>query len=73
MKDHRHSVRRSHVFGYHDIADLPAHIFDEMAHFFSVYKSLEGKEAVAGDVNGRDAAIEIIRQAIEHYIECFCK
>ena len=23
--------------------DLPGHIFDEMAHFFTVYKALEGK------------------------------
>jgi inorganic pyrophosphatase len=57
--------------GYHDIYDLPAHIFDEMAHFFSVYKALEGKETVAGDVNGRLAAIDVIRQAMEHYTECF--
>ena len=57
---------------YRDIRDLPAHIFDEMAHFFSVYKALEGKEAVAGDVNGRDAAIDVIAKALEHYQECFC-
>ena len=38
---------------YRDISELPAHIFDEMAHFFAVYKALEGKETVAGDVNGR--------------------
>ena len=27
-----------------DLMDLPPHLFDEMAHFFSVYKALEGKE-----------------------------
>ena len=59
--------------GYKDIYDLPAHIFDEMAHFFSVYKNLEGREAVAGDVNDRNAAIEIIKKSIDHYIESFCK
>lgn len=58
---------------FHDISDLPAHVFDEMAHFFSVYKSLEGKETVPGDVNGHEAAIEVIQQALEHYIDCFCK
>ena len=52
---------------YHDILDLPSHIFDEMAHFFSVYKALEGKEAVAGDVNGREAAVNIISKAQENY------
>ena len=59
--------------GYHDIYDLPAHIFDEMAHFFSVYKNLEGREAVAGDVNGRETAVEIIKKSIDQYIESFCK
>ena len=51
--------------------DLPAHIFDEMAHFFTVYKALEGKEAVAGDVNDRAAAVQVIRKAMDHYAECF--
>ncbi len=54
-----------------DIMDLPDHTFDEMAHFFTVYKALEGKEAVAGDVNGREAAVEIIKSALAHYDECF--
>ena len=56
---------------YRDIMDLPDHTFDEMAHFFTVYKALEGKEAVAGDVNGREAAVEIINSALAHYDECF--
>lgn len=28
---------------YKDISELPHHIFDEMSHFFSVYKSLENQ------------------------------
>ena len=51
--------------------DLPPHLFDEMAHFFSVYKALEGKETVAKDVNDRAAAVEVIRKAMEHYAKCF--
>ena len=58
---------------FNDLMDLPPHIFDEMAHFFAVYKALEGKETVAGDVNGRAAAVRVIRQAMEHYEECFVK
>ena len=53
--------------------DLPAHIFDEMAHFFTVYKNLEGKEAMAGDVNDRKAAVDVIRKSIDSYIDNFCK
>ena len=58
---------------HHELTDLPGHIFDEMAHFFSVYKALEGKDAVAGDVNGRDAAIEVITRAIDNYVTKFCR
>ncbi len=58
---------------YHDISELPAHVFSEMAHFFSVYKALEGKDTVAGDVNGREAAIEVIQAALDNYIENFCR
>ena len=59
--------------GHRELTDLPAHIFDEMAHFFAVYKALEGKEAVPGDVNGRAAAVEVIQRAIDHYVESFCR
>ena len=58
---------------YHDISELPKHIFEEMTHFFSVYKNLEGKETVSGDVNGREAAIEVIKNAVDNYVETFCK
>jgi len=58
---------------YKDISELPAHIFDEMTHFFSVYKALEGKDTVAGEVNGRDAAVKVIQGALDNYIENFCR
>ncbi|MEG2097870.1 MAG: inorganic diphosphatase [Pseudoflavonifractor sp.] len=57
---------------YHDISDLPPHVFDEMAHFFSIYKALEGKETVANsDVNGREAAKSVVLKAMEHYTDTF--
>jgi inorganic pyrophosphatase len=58
---------------YKDISELPQHIFDEMIHFFSVYKALENKETVAGEVNGHEAAIKVIDEALDNYIEKFCK
>lgn len=57
---------------YRDISDLPSHIFDEMLHFFNVYKMLEEKEAVAKVVNGRDEAIKVIEQSLKNYIDVFC-
>jgi inorganic pyrophosphatase len=53
--------------GYQNITDLPHHVFDEMQHFFSVYKALEGKETVPGEVQERPAAVEAIRKARNSY------
>lgn len=58
---------------YTDITELPAHIFEEMKHFFSVYKTLESKETVVEDVKGKESALEIISQTIEAYNAKFSK
>ena len=58
---------------YTDIDQLPTHIFDEMRHFFSVYKNLENKTTAVDEVKGRDEAIKIIKAAIDNYVESFCK
>ncbi len=58
---------------YTDIEQLPKHLFDEMGHFFSVYKALEGKETAVNEVSGSAAAVEIIRKSIDRYIESYCK
>lgn len=59
---------------YTDIHELPAHVFEEMAHFFSVYKALEYKETlVDGNTGGRDKAISIIKDSIQSYQDTFVK
>ena len=58
---------------YTNIDQLPKHVFDEMCHFFSVYKNLENKETAVDEVKDRDTAIRIISEAIERYIVNFCK
>jgi len=58
---------------YKDISELPVHVFNEMTHFFSVYKNLEEKETVVDEVRNRDAAVEIIKDAINNYITEFCR
>jgi len=58
---------------YKSIDQLPKHVFEEMRHFFSVYKNLENKETVVDEVSGREDAIRIISTAIDSYIEHFCK
>ena len=58
---------------YHDISDLPPHIFQEMQHFFSVYKTLENKETVVNEAQGRDVAIEVIQACYDNYLNSFCR
>ncbi len=57
---------------YEDISQLPRHTFDEIQHFFAVYKSLENKSTVVNEVMGRQAAIDIITHCIEEYKHCYC-
>ena len=54
---------------YKDISELPAHIFDEMRHFFTVYKQLEEKETSVDVVADRDEAIAIIKKSMKNYKE----
>jgi inorganic pyrophosphatase len=56
---------------YRDISALPQHIFDEMVHFFRVYKSLEGKETAVEEARGRETAVRIVDKCIEAYNKKF--
>lgn len=57
---------------YKDISDIPKHIFEEMTHFFKVYKALEGKETKVDNVEGKEKALEVIEHCIQNYVQCFC-
>ncbi len=59
---------------YRDIKDLPSHIFDEMQHFFTVYKELEaGKNTEIGTVKGPEEARAIIDACLDRYLNDFCR
>ncbi len=58
---------------YTSIDNLPQHIFDEMRHFFTVYKNLEHKTTAVDEVSGREEAVKIISDAIENYKVKFLK
>lgn len=58
---------------YYDIHELPAHIFQEMMHFFEVYKNLEHKTTTVKEICHKDVAIEIIRKCIKNYAKKFDK
>ena len=60
--------------GYRDISALPQHIFDEMEHFFTVYKELENaKPTTITEVLGRTAAEEVIAACLDQYKWDFCR
>lgn len=56
---------------YESINELPKHIFDEMRHFFTVYKNLEHKDTVVDEIKDADVAIKIIKEAIDNYNKVF--
>ena len=56
---------------YSDINELPKHVFEEMSHFFQVYKALEGKQTAAGEVQDRAVAVEVIKKARNDYRALF--
>ena len=58
---------------YKDVSELPVHVFDEMKHFFSVYKNLERKTTAVDDIQGFEKAIQIIRYCLDAYVEKFCR
>ena len=58
---------------YKDISQLPKHIFDEMTHFFKVYKMLENKDTAINEAQGALAAVDIIEDAIENYKKLYVK
>ena len=58
---------------YTDISQIPQHKFQEIRHFFKVYKELEGKETVVNEIRGAEEARKVIKKAIDDYIENYCK
>ncbi|MDY3030570.1 MAG: inorganic diphosphatase [Clostridia bacterium] len=57
---------------YSDVSQLPQHTFDEISHFFRVYKSLEGKETVVNEISGADEAKNVIEKCILSYKDTYC-
>ena len=50
-----------------ELEDVPSHFLDEVRHFFSVYKDLEGKRVTAIGWEGRSTAERLVVEAIERY------
>ena len=54
---------------YKSINDLPKHIFDEMTHFFTVYKQLECKSTAVDVTANKEEALKIIEKSMKLYKE----
>lgn len=57
---------------YKDLDQLPPHILNQIVNFFEVYKTLEHKSTALCSRQNRQAAIDVIRQAMEQYERHFC-
>lgn len=58
---------------YTDIEQLPQHVFQEIQHFFSVYKDLENKETDVKDFGGPTEAVAVIEKCIANYEKKYAK
>ena len=58
---------------YNDISDLPIHLFEEIKHFFTVYKQLENKETLVTEICDAKEAEAVIQQAIDAYNELYIR
>jgi inorganic pyrophosphatase len=61
------SVRDPAYTDYKDKAQLPGHVLRQVRRFFEDYKVLEHKQVIVEDLLGPEAAISIIRDALEMY------
>ena len=59
---------------YRSISQLPPHIFEEMRHFFKVYKQLENdKSTEISEARGPEDARAVIDACLDRYLNDFCK
>lgn len=52
---------------FNNISEIPAHVMDEIKHFFAVYKTLEGKDTAIDEVKDVNEAKTIIEECIKNY------
>ncbi|MGR8921383.1 MAG: inorganic pyrophosphatase, partial [Gammaproteobacteria bacterium] len=57
--------------GVDDIADLPPSTLSRLRHYFMTYKALPGEESevVIDEAYGREHALEVVRAAVEDYVD----
>ena len=61
------SVRDPAYADYRDKQELPTHVLRMVRRFFEDYKVLEHKQVIVEDLLGPDAAVDIIKEALDFY------
>lgn len=56
---------------FQSVSQLPKHVLDEICHFFTVYKELEGKHTANMKIESREVAIDVIKAGIKSYRDKF--
>ncbi|MBI5958392.1 MAG: inorganic diphosphatase [Chloroflexi bacterium] len=56
---------------YKDMGDVPKHFLNEVAHFFQIYKQLQGIEVTTQGWENAEAARQVILQSIQRYKDMF--
>ncbi len=59
--------KEPNLSGYKDVSDLPAHLFNEISHFFEVYKFLEDKHTAVQEIGNAEEAITCIKKCLQNY------
>ncbi|HJK98425.1 MAG TPA: inorganic diphosphatase [Polyangiaceae bacterium LLY-WYZ-14_1] len=52
---------------YSDVGELPRHVAREIARFFEDYKVLENKTVKVDEMEGREGAIRVVKEAVQMY------
>ncbi|MBR7153417.1 MAG: inorganic diphosphatase [Candidatus Methanomethylophilaceae archaeon] len=60
-----------HFKDFEDVSQLPAHLVEELRHFFCVYKALEGKVTEAKEMLDAAAARDMVQTCIDRYAQEF--
>ncbi|QRN86200.1 inorganic diphosphatase [Clostridia bacterium] len=61
------SLHDPYYNSYQDVSELPAHLFEELKHFYTVYKMLENKETIVHEVLDRLEAMKVIEKSMRAY------
>lgn len=61
------AVRDPRMDEYHDIKDIGEHLRKEIAHFYEVYKQLQGKHVEVLAWKGKEDAKKVVKEGVELY------